>query len=368
MNAKVLHLAMLAAITGACSSTTPQQTGSQVNETRTVAQTNAVTAKPASGEKSGEWNEARGGLLRTFAFRALDRDLLEEGRQYLTQACEADPNDAASHAALARLYLAEGDAQSALVYASRASTAAPHNPEVSLVYAAALAETNQPEKATQQLEQSWMSVATDPEFARSILMHYATMGETERAQDFVTKALTENPELAGSWAAAGDLMLEQGDMEGAAASYQHALTIDPTVNTPPSMDEYVGRVSRNEDPILASARAAEMSGSWQEAVNLYQFMVGKETVPPEARLGLARCFSELNRPQEAELQLSQVQIGVRGWRGHLLQARLDIAAQRWGMARTACLLALQERPGLRSAELLLQFVTAQEKKAQSQKS
>lgn len=363
MNPKVIQLTILAALTGACSSTTPQQEAAAVNEARTISRTNAVTARPASGKESGEWNEARGGLLRTFAFRALDRDLLEEGRQYLAQACEADPNDAVSHAALARLYLAEGDAQAALVYASRASAAAPQNAEVNLVYAAALAETNQSSKATEQLEQSWMAIATDPEFARSILMHYATMGDTERAQDFVTKGLTENPELAGSWAAAGDLMLAQGDMTGAATSYQHALKIDPTVNTPPSMDEYVGRVSRNEDPIMASARAAELSGNWQEAVNLYQFMIGKESVPPEARLGLARCFNELNRPQEAELQLNQVSPGVRGWRGHMLQTRLDIAAERWASARTSCLLALKERPGLRSAELLLQFVTEKENAA-----
>jgi len=363
MKANAIQLTILAAFAGACSSSPSQPKPEQVNETRTISRTNAVTARPASSKDAGEWNEARGGLLRTFAFRALDRDLLEEGRQYLAQACEADPNDSTSHAALARLYLAEGDAQSALVYASRASAAAPTDPEVNLVYAAALAETNQPSKATEQLEQSWASVSSDPEFARSILMHYATMGDSERAQDFVTKELTENPELAGSWAAAGDLMLAEGDMEGAAASYQHALKIDPTVYTPPSMDDYVGRVSRNEDPILASARAAEVAGNWQEAVNLYQFMVGKESVPPAAHLGLARCFSQLNRPQEAELQLSQVDPGVRGWRGHLLQARLDIAASRWSNARTSCLLALEERPGLRSAELLLQFVTEKEEAA-----
>lgn len=364
MNAKIIQLTMLAAFTGACSSTPAKPQGAPVNETRTITRTNAVTARPAAGKHSGEWNEARGGLLRTFAFRALDKDLLEEGRQYLTQACEADPNDAESHAALARLYLAEGDSQSALVYASRASLAQPANPGVSLVYAAALAENNQPGPASEQLEKSQAFIGTDPEFARSILMHYATMGETERAQDFVTKGLTENPELAGSWAAAGDLMLAQGDMEGAAVSYQHALKIDPTVYTPPSMDEYVGRVSRNEDPILASARAAELNGNFEEAVNLYHFMVGQEVVPPEARLGLARCFVELKRPQEAELQLSQVETGVRGWRGHLLQARLDLAAERWGSARASCLLALEERPGLRSAELLLQFATEQAAKPQ----
>jgi hypothetical protein len=50
---------------------------------------------------------------------------------------------------------------------------------------------------------------------------------------------------------------------------------------------------------------------------------------------------------------------VRGWRGHLLQARIDIQAGRWAQARSAILLAQNERPGMRAAELLLEFVEKQ---------
>ena len=116
----------------------------------TVALTQGGQKQELNGEpiETSDWQEARGSILRTFAFRALEKNLVEEARQYLSEACEINPNDIACHAALARLYLAEGDHQSALVYAERASIVAPDNPEISMVYAAALAENNRLEEAT----------------------------------------------------------------------------------------------------------------------------------------------------------------------------------------------------------------------------
>lgn len=341
---------LFAASLAACSTPAPAET--PVHELRTAGGT---TAAPADLEP-GEWNQARGGLLRNFAFRALERDLLEEGRHYLSQACEADPADVESHAALARLYLAEGDVGAALVYAERASACAPGDPEISMVYAAALAENNRPEEATAVLEAAWSAVETDPEFARSVLLHYAALGETERAKDFVTRRMEEDPQHAASWAAAGDLLLAEGDLQGAVESYRRALDLDAGLSTPQSLDERLGRADRSEDPVLTAARAAEASGGWQEAENLYRYLVGKQPSAHAAQLGLARCLSEQGRYSEADLQLAAVPLGVRGWRGHLLQARLDAHAERWAAARAATLLALQERPGLKAAALLLEHV------------
>jgi tetratricopeptide (TPR) repeat protein len=351
------------AVAGACSSAPEKAADPGLTaEVSTESTTGEFQAAPASAENPAtaeEWGEARGGLLRNFAFRALDHNLLEEGRHYLAQACEADPDDAASHAALARLYLAENDPASALVYAARASAAAPESPEVSMVYAAALAESNQESKATAELEKAWRAVETDPEFARSVLLHYAATGSVDRAEDFVAWCMTENPDAAGSWATAGDLLLAQGDLDAAAESYRRALELDPTISTPASVDDLIGRGNRNEDAMNVAARAAEGAGQWPEAEQLYRFLCSKENVTPDARLGLARCMEEQGRFVEAEIQLAQVGYGVRGWRGHLLQSRLDIAGSRWSQARSALLLALEERPGLKAAELLLAHVDAQ---------
>lgn len=357
MKQSLLRLPTLAAAAtlAACSSAAPNP--QPTTEVRVHAPTAQV--QNASAEKGdGDWSGARGGLLRNFAFRALERDLLEEGRHYLSQACEADPNDGLSHAALARLYLAEGDAGAALVYAQRASASRPDDPEVSMVYAAALAENNQPEEATAVLEKAWAAVETDPEFARSILLHFAALGETQRAKDFVTRRMEEDPERASSWAAAGDLLLAEGDLDGAVESYKRAIALDSTLNTPVNLDERIGRANRNEDPVLAAARAAEEVGNWEESENLYRFLAGKEGSAHAARLGLARCLAQRDRWAECGVQLAQVPYGVRGWRGHLLQARFDIREERWTGAQSALLMALQERPGLKAAELLLQHVVS----------
>lgn len=356
MNLRPHRLPFLAAagLLAACSSSAPQ--AEPVHEVRGAANVANASADKGEGTAPGEWNEARNGLLRNFAFRALERNLLEEGRHYLTQACEADPQDGESHAALARLYLAEGDVGAALVYAERANVCMPENPEVSMVYAAALAENGKTEKATQVLEAAWKAVETDPEFARSLLMHFSALGQADRAKDFVTRRMEEDPDHASTWAAAGDLLLSEGDLAGAAESYRRALALDASVSTPSSLDERLGRTSRSEDPVLGAAQAAEDVGNWTEAENLYRFLVNKTQNAYAARLGLARVLSEQGRYAESEVQLAQVPYGVRGWRGHLLQARLDIRGERWNAANAALLLATQDRPGLKAAELLREHV------------
>ena len=130
---RTLTLSLLVA--GSCATAPTEDSTSEV---RANGRTQNKQAEELDGKK---WNEARGSILRTFAFRALEKGLVEEARQYLTEDCEADGNDVESHAALARLYLAEGDGRSALVFAERASFVAPTDPEIALVYAAALAES-----------------------------------------------------------------------------------------------------------------------------------------------------------------------------------------------------------------------------------
>ncbi|MDA1260515.1 MAG: tetratricopeptide repeat protein, partial [Planctomycetota bacterium] len=197
---------------------------------------------------------------------------------------------------------------------------------------------------------------SDPEFARSILLHFTALGETQRAKDFVTRRMEEDPNRASSWAAAGDLLLAEGDLDGAVESYRRAIMLDPTVTTPASLDERIGRSNRNEDPMQSAARAAEEIGNWAESENLYRFLVSKDQTSHSARLGLARCLFQQERWNEAGVQLAMVPYGVRGWRGHLLQAHLDIREERWATAKGALLLALQERPGQKAAELLLKHV------------
>jgi tetratricopeptide (TPR) repeat protein len=324
----------------------------------TVALTQGGQKQELNGEpiETSDWQEARGSILRTFAFRALEKNLVEEARQYLSEACEINPNDIACHAALARLYLAEGDHQSALVYAERASIVAPDNPEISMVYAAALAENNRLEEATATLETAWEAVESNPLFARAILTHYSAMGETQEAKDFVHRVMMEDPTHATSWALAGDLLLSEGDLEAAGESYRKALEIDPNTPTPASIELIIGKTPPGQDPLYSTARSAEENGDLDAAANLYRFLVDTKPLNMDVRLGLSRVLWAQKRYEQADFQMSKVGIGVRGWRGHVLQAKLDIHFERFGQARTALKMSLRERPDQRAAELLLAYV------------
>jgi len=355
----ILVITMLGA---SCSVIGPRDYGQGNDPDLTPTDNMAVTQEGRQTQLSGDpvetsdWQEARGSILRTFAFRALEKNLVEEARQYLSEACEIDPNDVACHAALARLYLADGDHQSALVYAERASLVAPNNPEISMVYAAALAENNRMDEATATLETAWEAVENDPVFARAILTHYSAMGQTDEAKDFVHRVMMEDPTHATSWALAGDLLLSEGDLEAAGESYRKALEIDPNTPTPASIELVIGKTPPGQDPLFSTAQSAEENGDFESAANLYRFLVETKPLDMNVRLGLSRVLWAQKKYEQADHHLAEVAMGVRGWRGHVLQAKIDIHFKRYGQARAALNLALRERPDQRAAELLLAFV------------
>ncbi|MDA0666915.1 MAG: tetratricopeptide repeat protein [Planctomycetota bacterium] len=353
MNKRLIPGSLLLLAT-ACSTSPEPQAELAVNQTS--VQNGSVTQTMPDGADPSEWSQARGSILRTFAFRALEKGLVEQAREYLTEACEVDMTDTASHAALARLYLAEGNSVLALTYAERASLVAPDDPEINMVFAAALAENNRLDEATATLEKTWVTLERDPQFARAILTHYSAMGQTGEAKEFVHRMLTEDPTHASSWSISGDMMLAVGDLEGATEAYRKALEIDPNLPTPESIQLKLGGSTSNQDPMYAAALAAEDQGQLEAAANLYRFLVESKPLNNEVRLGLSRVLWAQGRYELCDMQMVNVASGVRGWRGHLLQAKLDIRFERFGKAKTSLMLALRERPDLKSAELLLAYV------------
>ena len=112
----------LSLLLGACASSPSTKS---VNEYRAEEDKSAHTQQTTVED----WAEARSDILRTFAFRALEKNLIEEGRNYLQEACDLDPLDTGSHATLARLFLTEDDPRSSLAYSERAIELSPGNLE-----------------------------------------------------------------------------------------------------------------------------------------------------------------------------------------------------------------------------------------------
>ena len=111
----------------ACSSAIPHH--AQQAEQKRKAEEH-VAAQEQSVE---EWKQSRSQILRTFAFRALEKNLTEESQSYLQQACDLDPTDVESHATLARLFLTEDDPEASLAYAQQGMESTPGNLDLSLV-------------------------------------------------------------------------------------------------------------------------------------------------------------------------------------------------------------------------------------------
>ncbi len=299
------------------------------------------------------WRESRGDVLRTFAWRALEKGLSEEATGYLQEACELDPEDASSHAALARIMLAGGQSRKALVFAERAVMVAPEQLECQLVWAASLSENQRDEEANAVLEMAWENGMQSPEVARALITYYSANNQQSQANDFVQTMLADNPEDAQAWAAAGDLYLAEGQLEAAATAYTEALERDPAIPAPSVLESRLGTAMRDVDPVLSAAMLAEQNNDLVGAERLYRFLVNNERADSHVIAGLARVLWANKKSDQAQTVLNKIQVDQRNWREHLLQAKLDIGRKRWSAAKGALLIALQERPGLRAAELLL---------------
>jgi tetratricopeptide (TPR) repeat protein len=351
---KNVYLLACALITS-CASSTPELENIRVNEVRHLTEAEVERMESIDVD---EWNAARSNILRTFAFRALESNLIEEAREYLSEACEINAEDTVCHAALARLYLAEGKAGKALAYAERAYLFAPSNPEINMVYAAALAETGDVAKASQTLESTWTAIENDPSFARVILTHYAATGQIEQAQDFVSTMLQNDPQHASSWTTSGDLLLSQGDLTAAAEAYRTAIKIDANVAMPESIRIALNKDIQGIDPMFSAAQRAEETGDIDSALNLLRFLIEREPQNDEFLMAAARVHWANKNTAQSQRYLSEVAVSDRDWRGHVLQAKLDITEQRFTQARTALQMAARNRDGIRSIELLSQYVNS----------
>ncbi len=337
----------------ACSSAIPHH--AQQADSQRQAEAHAE----AQQQSVDEWKQSRSQILRTFAFRALERNLTEESQSYLQQACDLDPTDVQSHATLARLFLTENDAEASLAYAQQGMESTPGNLDLSLVYAAALAETDQFDRATEELEKAtdWEAIAKSPELARAMLLHYASSGGMEEAREFVEQMQITHPNNPYTYAMLGDLFLAAGDVTNAAEAYMRALNLDPDLPTPRIITEELSLANDSStDPILVAAQIAEEKQDWAGAERLYRFLGQVPASDVDVKVGLARVLWHQERLEEAITILDDLPASEFTWREHMLLAKIAIGKKDWQKAHGSLMVANQMRPGLKAAELLLTHV------------
>jgi len=337
----------------ACSSAIPHHAQNAEMKRKAEAQAEAQE------QSVDEWKQSRSQILRTFAFRALERNLTEESQEYLQQACDLDPTDVQSHATLARLFLTENDAEASLAYAQQGMESTPGNLDLSLVYAAALAETDQWDRATDELEKAtdWEAIARSPELARAMMLHYASSGSMDKAREFVEQMQITHPDNPYTYAMLGDLFLASGDVRNAAEAYMSALNIDPDMPTPRIITEELSLANDTSmNPILVAATVAEDNQDWAGAERLYRFLGQTPDAGLEVEVGLARVLWHQQRLEEAVSILDSLPSSDFTWREYMLLAKIAIGNRDWEKAHAALVVAKQRRPNLKAAELLLTHV------------
>lgn len=337
----------------ACSSAIPHHAAAAEQQRK------AEQHAEAQEQTVDEWKQSRSQILRTFAFRALERNLTEESQNYLQQACDLDPTDSQSHATLARLFLTDDDAEASLAYAQQGMESTPGNLDLSLVYAAALAETDQWDRATEELEKAtdWEAIARSPELARAMLLHYASSGGMEEAREFVEQMQITHPDNPYTYAMLGDLFLAAGDVRNAAEAYMVALNIDPDLPTPRIITEELNLANDSSlNPLLVAAQVAEDHQDWAGAERLYRFLDQTPDSGMDVQVGLARVLWHQKRLAEAVTILNLLPLQDFTWREHMLVAKIAIGNQDWEKAHASLVIAIQRRPGLKAAELLLTHV------------
>jgi predicted Zn-dependent protease len=168
--------------------------------------------------------------------------------------------------------------------------------------------------------------------------------------------LREDPQHASSWTTSGDLLLSQGDLTAAAEAYRTAINMDPNVDMPESIRIALNETAAGIDPMFSAAQSAENSGDLDSAINLLRFLIEREPQNELFLMATARVYWAQNNSNQAQNFLSRVSVSKRDWRGHILQAKLDITNKRFTQARTALMMASSDRDGIRSIELLMQYV------------
>lgn len=161
---------------------------------------------------------------------AISLRLLREGnysaaRSYAQKATVADPQWGLAHAVLARAFLALGDGVAAEGELTRARAAGFDMNRAHQLLAEAWLQQGDARRALAE------AALTDPKYGgyavRVIARALAAQGDANGAQDLLGELLDTDPGDARAWSDLGRIRYNAGDVAGAAANAQRAVTIDP---------------------------------------------------------------------------------------------------------------------------------------------
>jgi len=121
----------------------------------------------------------------------------------------------------------------------------------------------------------------------------ATAGKTDRAKQYLEKAVAAYPEFAAAWCALGKLQVASGGLDSARASFEHARHADPNL----------------VDPYLQLATVALWDRKWQEVADLTAKAIDLDPLDyPQLFLYAAVANYNLRKTEIAERNIERAQL------------------------------------------------------------
>jgi tetratricopeptide (TPR) repeat protein len=200
---------------------------------------------------------------------------------YAQEAARLDPQDAAPHWVLARLYLRaqpnlNGEFAKAVQELEKIRELDPENGNVYFLLGGAYQDLNEPEKAIQAYEK-YQEIVRDTDGGYfEIARFYSGNGNTEKAIDYLKKGLEIQPDSLNSLGLLGKIYSDLGRTQEAIPVYKKLL--------------HLTEDNQNLKQYLASLLYEE--GEYTEACELLEDVLGKDPNNGEAAILLGRIYIE----------------------------------------------------------------------------
>ncbi len=208
----------------------------------------------------------------------------------LEAAALADPRDPAPHFMLVRIYMAEGDLESALAEADRAVAARPDDPGVAQMRTAILSRLGRWEESAAAARRAIELNPRDATSWANLGDALNQQGKTRDAVEACRRAVAIDSTLVNGWYNLGVALGAQGDLSGAASSYERAVALQP-------------------DNVAALNNLAAIYGSTGrlvEARDICLRVVGLAPKSIEGRMNLALAYLRLGDRENAAAEREQV--------------------------------------------------------------
>ncbi len=133
---------------------------------------------------------------------------------------------------------------------------------------------------------------------------YTQQQQWQAAADCYHRAIALDPQWAAAWGDRGGVLLQLGDVAGAIAHWQHALTLHPDYaaawqaeSPATALVKALVAPTSPAQPAVAAGCCAQQMGQWFDAIALFHHALTSDAQNADCHLYLSQCWAALGQPQ-----------------------------------------------------------------------